>query len=522
MVPMVAGPASARFSVGHHQPRSRRRLTLATTRRAQQERGYVVVMFAVLLVPLLLMVGLAVDVGYWYNHASDIQKAADAAALAGVVWLPDAAKAQSYALEAAKRNGYEDGVNSVTITVTRVSGSSRQLRVAISDPSVGSFLFSHLGGRNIGITRSAVAEYVLPVPLGSPNNTFGNDPSTPASTWPNLWGNIHGPGTDTTNGDAFATQCRGSHNCGGISNTSYRPGGYLYAIDVPAGVTNMDVQVYDANLAARSAETVETGDTKYTSTGTITTNWTFYNQDSTALDPNDNPTAASAGICSSGAGSWSLLENASDATYKNKWVSLCKVSGTVTAGRYMLRVATAGTGAGANRYAIRVLSSSSAQARLSGYGDMSIYNNVNAGNATFYLAEVDPAFKGQTFEINMYDPGEVSKFADGSGGDGTIQVISPSGSVAPTCAGTTPSPLSSFGSSATLSPCAFQTASAGTARYNGYWVTLDVPIPANYTCTLGSIPGCWWKIKYVINGQANDTTTWSAAVLGNPVHLIDG
>lgn len=35
-----------------------------------------------LLIPLLLMVGLSVDVGSWYNRSSDIQKAADAAALA--------------------------------------------------------------------------------------------------------------------------------------------------------------------------------------------------------------------------------------------------------------------------------------------------------------------------------------------------------------------------------------------------------------------------------------------------------
>ena len=60
----------------------------------------------------------------------------------------------------------------------------------------------------------------------------------------------------------------------------------------------------------------------------------------------------------------------------------------------------------------------------------------------------------------------------------------------------------------------------GSAKYNGSWVTLDIKIPATYTCTMDTLPGCWWKIQYVINGQANDTTTWAAQVIGDPVHLV--
>lgn len=58
-------------------------------------------------------------------------------------------------------------------------------------------------------------------------------------------------------------------------------------------------------------------------------------------------------------------------------------------------------------------------------------------------------------------------------------------------------------------------------KFNGAFVALAVPIPTTYNCTLGTLPGCWWKIRYIINGQANDTTTWSADIIGDPVHLIE-
>ncbi len=77
-----------RFS--HHPPQP-----IAWTTTPPRQRGYVLVTFALLLVPLLLLAGLSIDVGSWYNRASDMRKAADAAALAGVVWLPNEAAARS-------------------------------------------------------------------------------------------------------------------------------------------------------------------------------------------------------------------------------------------------------------------------------------------------------------------------------------------------------------------------------------------------------------------------------------------
>lgn len=492
------------------------------TARAQRDHGYVLATFGLLLVPLLLMVGFSVDVGFWYNRASQMQKAADAAALAGVVWLPDVASAKSYAIEAAARNGFVDGSDDVSVTVEQVIGRNRRLRVTIEDDSNGSFFYSRITGKKISITRKATAEYVMPVPLGSPLNQFGggvySDPSIAASSQPNFWGNIHGVRTDNYKGDAYSPACRGSDNCSGISNDNYRTSGYLYSIDVPAGVRDMNVQIFDAGLYDRgSDESVETGDRLYTGSGSTATKWTLYDKDSTELDVNDNPTAQSVGFCTGQIGSFNITQGVDSSVFKGKWASICSRSGLVPEGRYLLRVQATGNGSSANRYAIRVLASTSTKPRIAAYGDMSMYNNVAAGNATFYLAEVDPVNAGKTLELSMYDPGEVSKTSTTSG-NGTIQVIGPSGSVMSSCKATS---TNSVYSNTTLTPCQFQSASGGSSRFNGEWVTVDIPIPTTYTCTLGTVPGCWWRIKYVIDGQGNDTTTWAAQVIGDPVHLIE-
>ena len=504
-----------------HQPRRR---SLVTTERGRRDKGYILVQFALLLVPLLLMVGFSVDVGYWYNRASDIQKAADAAALAGVVWLPDVPEARTRAREAAARNGFahDPTGTGITVTVDPVAGTTRQLRVTIRDPKVGSFFFENLGGTKLDLSRKATAEYLLPVPLGSPENSFGNDMDKPAAQRSGLWGNIHGPPTDNYKGDAYAAGCRGSENCSTFNNPKYRTTGYLYTIDVPAGVSNMSVKVYDAGLYHRGNQNLETGDDNYGGTTNTTTTWTFYNADPTELDINDNPVATNA-QCSGqspawsvgGKAIWTIAEEQNPNGFKNKYANLCTMAGTVPPGRYLLRVQTSG-GSGANRYAIKASATSSAQPRISAYGDFSMYNNIDDGaNANFFLAEVIPEHRGKTLVLDMYDPGEVS-------GNALMKVLSPSGSTASSCVAYSDSSTSTFASGSTLTPCQFY-ASQGGAKYNGSWVQLQIKIPNSYTCTPGltTTAGCWWKIRYEIGGTATDTTTWAAQIVGDPVHLVE-
>lgn len=523
-----------------HTRRRPLRHPLATTERGRREGGYVLTQFALLLVPLLLMAGLSIDVGYWYSRASDIQKAADAAALAGVVWLPDVPRARLEARKEAARNGFPDSHADITVSADPVPGTTRRIKVTITHEEISSFFWSNLGGRNLEMSRSATAEYVLPVPLGSPDNLFGNDPTLPANaTQMNLWANIHGPRTDTISGDAYATKCKNSQRCSTIQNEGYRTTGYLYAIDVPANVTDMQVQVFDAGVFPRTSQNLETGDVNYQNDGSSTatnasvwnpldktdTRWTFYDKDNTEADVADNPVATSA-VCngsraqpwtpSTTRATWLIPESINTSNpFRQQWQTICRRTGTVPQGRYLLRVQSEGNGASANRYSVRVTAASTTKPRISGYGDMSMYNNVNAGTANFYLAEVGPEHRGKTLEVRLYDPGEVN-------GDAHMAVIHPNGSVATSCKGDHEGGTGSgrFTKGSTLSPCEFQT-SAGSARYNGAWVTLQIQVPTTYSCTLGTVPGCWWKIRYRMSAQANDTTTWAAQIIGDPVHLVE-
>ena len=61
------------------------------------------------------------------------------------------------------------------------------------------------------------------------------------------------------------------------------------------------------------------------------------------------------------------------------------------------------------------------------------------------------------------------------------------------------------------------------AGYNGRLLTIDVPIPTNYTCSTSSQTGCWIKIRANFPGATSvtDATTWSASILGNPIRIVE-
>ena len=75
----------------------------------------------------------------------------------------------------AKRNGYEEihGVNDIVITPLRtVNATPRRLTVTISAP-IGTFFMRVIGITTIHVRRTGIAEYTLPVPMGSPENYYG-------------------------------------------------------------------------------------------------------------------------------------------------------------------------------------------------------------------------------------------------------------------------------------------------------------------------------------------------------------
>ncbi len=66
-------------------------------RDARTDGGYILVTLGLMIIPLMAFAALAVDVGSWYARTTELQKAADSAALAGVIWAPDYARARTVA-----------------------------------------------------------------------------------------------------------------------------------------------------------------------------------------------------------------------------------------------------------------------------------------------------------------------------------------------------------------------------------------------------------------------------------------
>lgn len=139
-----------------------RRLRLRDAFRLRDERGddgIVVIWLALLIVVLLAFAGWAVDYAHWNDERTKMQRAADAAALAGAVYLPDdSAGAINAAKQVASANGYPSGVS------VSVLQNANQIKVKINQSVQNSFA-SVVGINSTGLSKSATGEYESPQPV---------------------------------------------------------------------------------------------------------------------------------------------------------------------------------------------------------------------------------------------------------------------------------------------------------------------------------------------------------------------
>ncbi len=168
---------------------------MSDRQRGRGDKGVAIVITALALVPLMIFAAFGVDLASWYSRISFVQKSADAAALAGTVWMPDLTKSTTVACASLRENGMTGGPSCGTgpfeVTVARGS-TSTSLRVTVTDPSAARYFSQVMGSGDQRLSRAAEAEYNLPIPLGSPLNFFGGDHTrtaqapvtTYAVTWP--------------------------------------------------------------------------------------------------------------------------------------------------------------------------------------------------------------------------------------------------------------------------------------------------------------------------------------------------
>jgi len=151
------------------------------TRRCKQMlqgagRGQIMPFFALILVVLMGAAALGIDLSRVRAEAENAQRAANAAALAGVIYLPDFKdSAYTRATEESRKNGYVTGQKGVTVTPSTMPGYGGRLQVTVNEPAPS--IFGHaLGILPQTISRSATAEYDLPLQLGAPDWVLGYAP----------------------------------------------------------------------------------------------------------------------------------------------------------------------------------------------------------------------------------------------------------------------------------------------------------------------------------------------------------
>jgi Flp pilus assembly protein TadG len=237
------------------------RIPTALRRWRGRPRGQVIVIFALSSVVFVGMCAVVVDVAWYWSNNLRIQRAADAAALAGAVKLPaDVAGAVTRAQAEATKNGYTAG-GGVTITAcsdankpvgcTGGGGNDRQLNVTISAP-VNTFFMRVFGINSITATRTGKAEFVLPVPMGSPENYYGvfgplRKPETEVTTTKgtNAWTNPGNVFVSDSNRASSATDGQ-AQAWGFASDTTIHD-------PIPAGATIYGIEVWIEGRTATSS-----------------------------------------------------------------------------------------------------------------------------------------------------------------------------------------------------------------------------------------------------------------------------
>ena len=271
--------------------------------RRRGARGQVMLLFALMAVLLLVITGLAIDAGVSYFSSDQVERAAAAGALAGVVYLPsDINDATQTALIEVARNGFPNkgsgtcannpSAPSPCVVVTQTATNRLTVTVQVTVPTT--FLQIVGFGPHV-VQRTATAEYLPPIALGQPGNQLGSalvqstncdgipttsqagDYCVPTSGTglgigssyyvlrSEAWGVARSQGDpftptpndsgDTCGADGAAGECIAStpdyHAINGLNGTDSDPlnndGGQNYLITVPAGQT-ADVQVYNPSF----------------------------------------------------------------------------------------------------------------------------------------------------------------------------------------------------------------------------------------------------------------------------------
>jgi Flp pilus assembly protein TadG len=266
---------------------------------ARRPNGQVLVIFAGAMLVMTLMMAVVIDLSWLWSSTLRVQRAADAAALAGAVTLPDDPNlGKQLALKEAFKNGYDDSDANVVVDANWDGQvNPYRMNVTITAP-VGMFFMRVVGLNSFDVSRTGRAEYNLPLKMGSFDNYYGvgffegNVAGASVATGPRAAGSadLSGPNRDfvTANqafssNDAYATGVVGT----AASGDSQAYGAFGFNIDDTDRINGIEVHL-EANASdpAGCELAVELSNTNGLSWST-----TGKNIDLTDLDPPGPPSS---------------------------------------------------------------------------------------------------------------------------------------------------------------------------------------------------------------------------------------
>jgi Flp pilus assembly protein TadG len=320
--------------------------------KSRAQRGQILVIFVLSIFVLTGFIALVIDVSWYRSNSLRVQRAADAAALAGAVDLPGNPGTTSDhplgtgigdALAEASKNGYTPG-SGVIITAQQDSvaisgGNTNQMDVTISAP-VNTFFMRIFGIQTMQANRNSKAVFTLPVPMGSPENFFGvfgavrnatftqsgvttttnadlSGPGAPCAngiatcfrdvggqtlTPGGFWGTMNSEGAENVNGDAFlpyydtATSAP-ALTCGttpGLDACDDPTSYYNYAISMPPNTTGGKVYIFDPGFCA-TLNSSGTGDHWFEGGTAISSWYELFDTHNTPYDISDDSLITSSG-----------------------------------------------------------------------------------------------------------------------------------------------------------------------------------------------------------------------------------
>jgi hypothetical protein len=513
-----------------------------------REAGQIIVVFALMLTALIGLVGIAIDVTFAWRSGLQIQRAADAGALAGVVYLPgDTTSAATEAKSVVASNGYTTA--NATVTAAPNTQDTHQLDVRVTS-NVPTFFIRIFGINTWTISRMARAGFQLPVPMGSPEAFYGvyclPTPSHPNCDGTNAiagaasttvtnhgaWGAIQATGTDHGQGDAFIplndrARSLGTNSAGG-TNPDFDPKGYNYAVELPAGG---DIYIYDPTACA-VGDQLGTGDHWNDNGGyesgpkvySVSTYYKLYNMTDSPLNyaaqeppiyssdamfqneyqydqsgtygtpgyvANLKPTSTD-GVALKDCAAGKITDQTTGGFWHNKWWPIQTGLGP---GTYRINITSAAiTAANAkatfeNDFAIEGVGGADASGntpRVYGLGRIVTYNIIQAaGTQSFYLAQIGPENAGKTLEIDLFDIGDI-------GGVGTLTIRTPDGNAYNNAKFTYTSDANCGQTRGSTDACTRSTASAspitvangGNSSFNDTWLRIQVKLPPTYGCSI--------------------------------------